>query len=58
MIENNGAVNIAGGAKMARAVKDEIMECLSDIFEGGERDAKLFMKKMQRLGRFSVEVWS
>lgn len=58
LLEDGGAVYVAGGAKMARAVKDEIVECLAGWLEGGERDAKALLKRLQRAGRFSVEAWS
>jgi len=58
IVENSGAVYVAGGAKMARAVREEIVECLGKVLPGGERDAKLLIKKLQRIGKFSVEAWS
>jgi len=58
ILENEGAVYIAGGAKMAHCVKDEIVECLAETLPGGERDAKIVMRKLARAGRFSVEAWS
>ena len=48
----------SGGSKMARAVKDEILESLSSTFSGGERDAKKFMNKLKRRGLLSIEAWS
>ena len=58
ILENNGCIYIAGGAKMARAVKDEIVECLGKILPTGEKGAKVLLLKLQRAGRFSVEAWS
>lgn len=58
ILENNGCIYIAGGAKMARAAKDEIVECLGKILPTGEKGAKVLLQKLQRAGRFSVEAWS
>jgi len=57
ILENNGAVFIAGGAKMVRAVKDEIFECLAKAL-GDAGEAQSFLKMMQRQGKFAVEAWS
>ena len=56
ILERGGAVYIAGGAKMARAVKDEIIESLAEII--GEKTTKTLLGKLQRTGQFSVEAWS
>ena len=58
ILENGGAVYIAGGAKMAHCVKDEIVECLAAVLPGGEREAKLVLRKLAKAGKFSVEAWS
>eukprot|EP00979_Chaetoceros_neogracilis_P013105 scaffold3666_cov268-Chaetoceros_neogracile.AAC.16 len=58
ILENNGCIYIAGGAKMARAVKDEIVESLGNILPTGEKGAKILLYKLQRAGKFSVEAWS
>ncbi|EED94000.1 hypothetical protein THAPSDRAFT_268560 [Thalassiosira pseudonana CCMP1335] len=58
VLERKGAVYVAGGSKMARAVKDEIVEGLGAVLEGGERDAKKLLNKMKRTGLFSIEAWS
>jgi sulfite reductase alpha subunit-like flavoprotein len=58
LVERNGALYIAGGPQMARAVKEEVVEALAKEFAGGEKEAKLFLSKLQRLGKFSVEAWS
>merc|ERR1712238_539220 len=57
MLERKGAVYIAGGPKMARGVKQEIIEVLSELL-GGEKQATKFLNKMQRIGRFNIEAWS
>lgn len=56
MIENNGAVYIAGGSKMARAVKDEIVEALESIVD--KTTAKKLLNRLKRTGQFSIEAWS
>ncbi|KAL7576937.1 hypothetical protein ACA910_006694 [Epithemia clementina (nom. ined.)] len=62
--DHNGSIYIAGGAKMARAVKDEIVELLSKVqnSKSAEQDAtssiKQWLAKLQRQGRFRVEAWS
>ena len=58
ILEHGGAVYVAGGAKMARAVKEEILECLSRYLPNGLNDAKKLLQKLQRIGKFSVEAWS
>ena len=58
ILERQGAVYIAGGSKMARAVKDEIVEGLSAVLDGGEKDAKKLLNKLKRAGLFSIEAWS
>jgi len=58
ILERQGAVYIAGGSKMARAVKDEIVEALGAVLEGGEADAKKLLNRMKRKGHFSIEAWS
>jgi sulfite reductase alpha subunit-like flavoprotein len=58
ILENGGAVYIAGGAKMARAIKDEIIECLSAHLLSGEKGARELLQKLQRRGKFCVEAWS
>jgi len=58
LLERHGAIYIAGGPKMARAVKEEIMEALTSILPGGDKDAKAFLRRLQRQGKFSVEAWS
>jgi len=58
ILEKGGAIYIAGGAKMAKAVKDEIIECLGKLLEGGVKDAKILLKRLGRKGLFAVEAWS
>ena len=58
LLFDEGAIYIAGGAKMARAVKDEIIEVLGKKLSGGEKDAKVLLKRLGRKGLFSVEAWS
>ncbi len=58
ILEHRGAVYIAGGSKMARAVKDEIVAALGTRFDGGEKDAKRLLNKLKRTGLFSIEAWS
>lgn len=57
ILEHQGAIYVAGGAKMARAVKEEILECLAKAV-GGEKQAALLLKRMHLQGRYSVEAWS
>ena len=57
ILENNGAVYIAGGSKMARAVKDEIVEALTNAL-GSEKTARKLLNKLKRAGLFSIEAWS
>ena len=60
----NGSIYIAGGAKMARAVKDEIVELLTKVEsvksseDDTEASIKRWLKKLQRQGRFCVEAWN
>lgn len=58
VLERHGAVYIAGGSKMARAVKDEIVKALGAVLEGGEPDAKKLLNVLKRKGHFSIEAWS
>ena len=57
ILENQGAIYVAGGAKMARAVKEEILECLAKAV-GNEKQAVLLLKRMHLQGRYNVEAWS
>jgi sulfite reductase alpha subunit-like flavoprotein len=57
ILEKSGAIYVAGGPKMARAVKEEIIESLGRIVDGGEVQAVKLLGKLQRLGRYSVEAW-
>jgi len=59
VLERNGSIYIAGGPKMARAVKDIIVDSLSKEMKGGdEKEAQRLLSKMQQKGRFSVEAWN
>ena len=58
MLDRKGAVYVAGGSKMARAVKDEIVMALGARLDGGEKEAKKYLNKLKRLGLFSIEAWS
>ena len=55
LVTQQGHLYIAGGAKMARSLKDEIVELL-DPHLGGKATA--FLAQLQRAGRFRVEAWS
>lgn len=58
VLERGGAVFVAGNPKMARAVKQEIVEALAFFLPEGETQAKKILSKMQRIGRFGIEAWS
>ena len=58
VLHKRGAVYVAGGAKMGRAVKDELVEILGKVVEGGEGTAQKLLKRMQLQGKFSIEAWS
>lgn len=58
VLERTGAIYIAGGPRMARAVKDEIVEMLAGVLNGDEKQAKSLLTGLQRMGRFSIEAWS
>jgi sulfite reductase alpha subunit-like flavoprotein len=57
-VERDGAIYIAGGPKMARAVKDEIIEELARELGGDQKQAKQLITRLQRLGLYSIEAWS
>lgn len=54
LLERGGALYIAGGPKMARAVKEEVIEALANHLDGGEKGAKQFLNKLQQVDRKSV----
>ena len=58
VVEKNGCVYIAGGPKMAHAVRQEIVELLSQQLSGSEKQAQQLLNRLQRAGRFCVEAWS
>ena len=43
---------------MARAVREEILQCLSKVVVCGEKGAKSILQKMQKDGLYAVEAWS
>jgi len=57
ILKQSGAVYVAGGAKMARSVKDELVEILSEAL-GDARQAQLFLKRLQKQSKYAVEAWS
>jgi sulfite reductase alpha subunit-like flavoprotein len=57
ILQDQGAIYIAGGAKMARAVKDELLEILGEAM-GDDKTAQLLVKQFQRRGLYAVEAWS
>ena len=57
LLKRNGAVYIAGGPKMAKCVKDEIVSSLGKEL-GSAKQANQYLAKLQRSGKFSVEAWS
>ena len=58
ILERGGAVYIAGGARMAHCMKEEIVECLAKVLHGGEKDAKAVLRKLAKAGKFSIEAWN
>jgi sulfite reductase alpha subunit-like flavoprotein len=59
LVEKKGAVYIAGGPKMARAVNDVVLEALCRFANySDEKDARKTLSKMQNLGLYRVEAWS
>jgi len=58
VLENNGAIYIAGNPSVARYSKEELVEATARaVFGGDEKKANLLFKKLQMKGRFSVEAW-
>ncbi|GMH86726.1 hypothetical protein TrST_g575 [Triparma strigata] len=53
-----GGVAIAGGASMAAAVQNEIVEILGERIEGGTAIAKRLISGLKRKGLFAVEAWT
>ncbi|CAB9499948.1 NADPH-dependent diflavin oxidoreductase 1 [Seminavis robusta] len=59
IMENDGAIYIAGGPSMARYSKEELIDATARVLlDGDEKKANLLFKKMQARGRFRVEAWS
>jgi sulfite reductase alpha subunit-like flavoprotein len=56
ILQNRGAIYIAGNCKMAAAVKAEILELLGKHV-GGMNESKRIVKKMQSEGLFAIEAW-
>ena len=56
LLERNGAIYIAGGPKMARAVKEVIVESIAKQLKG-DKKALSFLSALQRRGKFCVEAW-
>jgi sulfite reductase alpha subunit-like flavoprotein len=52
-----GAVYVAGGAKMARSVQQELLQILTQA-TGSASQSQLILKTMQRRGAYAVEAWS
>ncbi|KAG7341539.1 FAD binding protein [Nitzschia inconspicua] len=57
ILDRSGGVYIAGGPKMARAVREEIVKALTPKV-GDEKRANRLLAQLQRAGKFSVEAWS
>ena len=57
IITQRGAVYVAGGAKMALSVKEELVEILSEVL-GGAKQAQMFLKQMQKEGKYALEAWT
>jgi len=64
LVEHQGALYVAGNPSMARAVKEEVLEALVDSSSTTTAEkmtaaqAKKFLARLNRLGRFRVEAWS
>jgi sulfite reductase alpha subunit-like flavoprotein len=60
LLKKAGCIYIAGGPKMASAVKEEIVELLTQQMggAGNGKQAQQLLARLQRAGRFSVEAWS
>ena len=52
-----GALYIAGNPKMAKGIKDEVIESLAKVV-GNPQVAEALLDQMQKQGRFRVEAWS
>lgn len=57
ILESNGAVYVAGGKQMAKAVREEILAILSKFLAGEEKEARLVLKRLNKRGLFRVEAW-
>ena len=57
VLVKNGAVYVAGGPRMARAIKDVLLGSMAQAL-GSDQRAKQYLSKLQRDGHFSIEAWS
>lgn len=57
LLDDKGAVYVAGGANMARAVKEKLVEILEQGI-GDRKRATVFLKQLSRQGKYAVEAWS
>lgn len=57
VLDKNGAIYIAGGAKMSHYVRQEIMDALVKRL-GDRRLAQRKLMELQQRGHFSIEAWS
>ena len=57
LLVHKGALYIAGGTKMAKAVKEEVVEALEARLEGGRAEAIKFLAILRKRGLFCVEAW-
>ena len=58
ILEDGGCVYIAGGARMAQAVKEEIVEAIMHVVKGGRSEAVAIVSAMRRKGLLAIEAWS
>jgi len=53
-----GGIAIAGGSKMAKDVRETIVEVLGQLCFGGDKNqSDIFVKKMERSGLYACEAW-
>ena len=57
VIVKNGAMYVAGGPRMARAIKEVILNSMAQAL-GSEQRAKQYLSRLQRDGLYNVEAWS
>ena len=58
ILVRQGAVCIAGGTRVAQAVKEEIVEALAERVEGGKKEAVRIVNLLKRKGLIAIEAWS